>query len=68
MKKFLNLFTETMTNTANLEARAMFLEGVHSKLLESSNAERAWEVSEIVAQKRRMDAVSYTHLTLPTKA
>lgn len=31
----------------------MFLEGVHSKLLESSNAERAMEVSEIVAQKRR---------------
>lgn len=46
-----------MTNTANLEARAMFLEGVHSKLLESSNAERAWEVSEIVAQKRRMDGL-----------
>jgi len=56
-RKFLDNFSETMTNTANMEARAMFLEGVHSKLLESSHAERAFEVSGIVAQKRRMDGL-----------
>ena len=53
-KAFLNGFNETVSSNANMEARAMFLETIHCRLLEQSYAETAHERSEFIADKRRM--------------
>ena len=56
-KCFLSPFNESLSSSSNLEARALLLEGIHTRLLEQSFADAPARQSETVEERRKLDGL-----------